>query len=369
MRPKYFLTALTLIANFALGLNIDSSHVISRGPASDERVKNIAENLNTVFSCPERVWPGLKKQDFRILFTQPTNKRAWFYQAVSGKVDILSEEEFSNLRLDDNRYSFSTFRGDRVVIVNLERVSQNPTIAVVPVDAAVNTAFHEGFHFLFQMKAPWTAHFSATERNKNVEHIEALYMRRMLISALKGELNTNQGFGKSAYWLKKWKLTGESNETKFNDIIEGTAFYAENVATIVASEGCQVSEENIISVLKSNVGELVDKPLNANLRKEFFREYLRSGYQTESYEIGLMSLIAIRASGKLIGARDYEMGRDFMDEIQKASTNQEKLRISNELLERLTILKTPAELLLNDVIPVADSEKNSVKLEILESAK
>ena len=329
--------------------------ILSNHAFAGDRIDKVTHQLNTTLQCSNRIWPGLKKSSYRVLFVQPSTKESWFWTAVSGKAENISESEFE-VSANLPKYSFGQFRNERAVIINLDDVSEKSRIPSLNVDGAVSLAFHEGFHYLFQMKEPWVAQMTSVDRKSDLDHVTAVYFRRMLIRALRTELNSGNGFGRSSYWFQKWEALGEAPETKLSDILEGTANYAEVIASVIADKGCQVTEKDFLQTVTSNLDSVVGIPMDDGVMKELFTQYIATGYQIEGYEIGLLSLLALRMRGISIGSNEFEMGRDFVSEIQSASTNAEKMKVMVDLQEALGKVRTPAEILLRSVAPAVDQE-------------
>lgn len=323
------------------------------------RIEKITGQLNTMFQCTNRIWPGLKKESYRVLFVQPSTSESWLWFGNSGKFEVVSKTEFP-LGLGMPKYSFGQFRSEKTVILNLDEVSDKSKIPSLNVDGAVSLAFHEGFHYLFQMKEPWVAQFTSADRKPDLDHINAVYLRQMLIRSLKAELLAGQGFGRSAFWFQKWNALGEAPETKLSDILEGTANYVEIIGSIIADQGCQISEQKLLQIAVSNLDSLVGVPMYAGVMRELFNEYVKTGYQVEGYEIGLLSLLSMRLHGVLVGASEYEMGRDFVTELQAASSNTDKLKVMTDLQTALARVRTPAELLLGLVSPGTDKDDHGL---------
>ncbi len=70
-------------------------------------------------------------------------------------------------------------------------------------------------------------------------------------------------------------------------------------------------------------------------------------------------MLSLRIRGVLIGSNEYEMGRNFVAELQASSSNTDKLRIMTDLQNAVARVRTPAELLLRSVSPVADQDDPS----------
>ena len=319
------------------------------------RIDKITSQMNTALQCTNRIWPGLKKESYRVLFVQPSTSESWLWVGSSGKIETVSKSEFP-LDPATPKYAFGQFRSEKVVILNLDEVSEKYKIPSLNVDGAVGLAVHEGFHYLFQMKEPWVAQFTSAERKADLDHINAVYLRRMLIRSLKSELLAGKGFGHSAFWLQKWEALGEAPETKFSDVLEGTANYVEIISSIFADQGCQISEEKLLQIVTNNLDLVVGLQINPKVAKELFSEYVKTGYQIEGYEIGLLSLLAMRKSGVIVGSNEYEMGRDFVTELQSATSNAGMLKVMADMQSAVEKVRTPAEMLLRNVTPVADQD-------------
>lgn len=332
------------------------------------RIDQVTQQMNSIFQCPERVWPGLKKDSYRILFAQPSTAQIWLWTAKTGQTEIVPSTDLP-LAPDLPSYAFVDFRGQRAVIINLDVTKPDPRVASIPVDGAVALAFHEGFHYLFQMKEPWVAQFTTAERKTDLDRVAALYPRQMLIRALKSALLRGEGFGPSAHWLKKWEASGEAPETKFSDVLEGTAHYAELIASIFAVRGCGILEPAVMELALGALSELVKEQESLIVRRELFKKYAESGYQIESYDIGLLTLLALRRQGFLVGANEFAMGRDFVAELQAATQSEDKLRVYNEMVAAVTAVRTPADLLLRDVVPVDAADDPTLRELIRQSAQ
>src|SRR5216684_457913 len=83
------------------------------------RVDKVVNQLNTVLQCPQHVWPGLKKDFYRVVFAQPSTKESWLWIGSTGKTESISAAELP-LSSDMPKYSFSQFRGEKAVIINLD---------------------------------------------------------------------------------------------------------------------------------------------------------------------------------------------------------------------------------------------------------
>ncbi len=334
---------------------------------SDQRVKEVTSSLNTIFMCPERVWPGLSKKNFRIIFIQPSLNNAWKWSAEGSTLQKLEESDFRIQNYSQVQYAFIEHEGSRAVVINFDEVISDPRVPFISVDRAVNLAFHEGFHHLFQMNEPWVSYFSAAaERNPNVNYVEALYSRRMLIRTLKDDLEKNRGFGKSKYWYLKWLGYGEEHETRWSDILEGTANFTEIVASVIAESGCNIKETDLINKILSSLNKLLLPEKDDETQKALFENYVSTGYQIEGYEIGLLSLLSKRMNGHLVGQKEYKMGRDYIKEIENTDLPSKRNEIHSELQQALSELKTPAQLLLENVEPIDDPTED---VELLNSIK
>src|SRR5690606_35690913 len=139
-----------------------------------------------------------------------------------------------------------------------------------------------------------------------------------------------------------------------SDILEGTANYAEVMASVIAAHGCQLPETQLLEIVSSNLEHIVNLPLKADILKELFTEYLKTGYQIEGYEIGFLSLFALRSRGVLVGENEYAMGRDFAAEVQAAPTHGDKMKVMTDLQTAVDRVKTPVELLLDSTTSITD---------------
>lgn len=150
--------------------------VLSNFAYAGTRIDKITNQLNTTLQCTNRIWPGLKRESYRVLFAQPSTSESWLWLGASGKYENVSKTEFP-LAAGMPKYAFSQFRGEKTVIINLDDVSDKSRVQSLNVDGAVSLAFHEGFHYLFQIKESWVAQFTSADRKAGLDYVSAVYAR------------------------------------------------------------------------------------------------------------------------------------------------------------------------------------------------
>lgn len=355
--------ARAILAIFLATATIFARESLAANPASvaqvTDRMARISHQLGSVFKCPNRVWPGLDRFPFHVLFVSPQNSRFWLWSSIEPRPRLLARVDLTPQQLETpSPYAFSEFRGDRVVIVNLDLISAiEHRVPFLAVDEAVLTAFHESFHWLYQMRAPWAAHYASVPRNPSVDHVRALYTRRMLIRALSLENQTRGGnLGRASFWHNRWKTTNEAPETLFSDVLEGTAYYTEWVAAALIAKGCEVSEQELVATVEAAYRANSTNLEHPAVQRELVQRYLHHGYQTQSYDLGLLSLLALRRSGVIPGEELFPLSRDFLEDLRHASTPAERVRIARSLTEQSARVRSPVEILLEGVQPLADAD-------------
>lgn len=326
---------------------------VSSKAANDDRIDRIQRQLNQVFRCPERIWPRLRADAYRVVFLRPVAQKAWFWTASSGEMVAVPFQEAKGTVQADASYAFvDQFRGARAVAINLEQISEASPTTFFNADKAALTAFHEAFHWLYQFKEPWVTMFagqSASDLPKfgDAPFAEALYARKMMKRSLRRELLKSSGFGATAYWRERLKATGRERDTFFSDVMEGTAWYVENVAAVIATSGCAVSEQIIFQSITQSFDQLfwLDEKdaLFSSIQIQLTSP--GQGYQPDSYEIGLMALLALRQREDLPGPNMFEMGRDYQSEITSGDAPS-RLKAYQDLQSAIAKAMTPVDLML-----------------------
>ena len=271
MKPMFFLLSLTLLGSVTL----------AEVPA---RVQNISKAFSDVLlGCPTRIWPNLNWSKHQILLVDSEAKKAWLWKG-DGQV---SEQDFESLDAPVKiaHYYFSQREQTKILSINL---NSNPLEGESPLsDSAVEVAFHEGFH-IFEQASPWPSFVKTNgERNEHYPvNYEPRYLKRMVLRSLLEALKSDyahDAIENASYWqsLLKSRYAGELESAREADIAEGTAYYAQLVATALSLLGCQATEEELLSFLESKAEQIF------NLEKPFFKAF-------ESYDIGAVASLILR---------------------------------------------------------------------------
>lgn len=62
-----------------LALILIVTFIFSNFSFAGARIDKISNQLNTSLQCTNRIWPGLKKESYRILFAQPSTTLSWLW--------------------------------------------------------------------------------------------------------------------------------------------------------------------------------------------------------------------------------------------------------------------------------------------------
>lgn len=188
-------------------------------------------------TCPEKIWPGyapLKNADF-ILNVPSENKS--FIIKEDGSIETRTSGEWGEEGLSP--YSFGEKDGRKYVIANFEDYEDE--------EQALQTFFHEGFHFLGQ-----TGIAASTDRDElfPVDY-EARIARAMQLRNMRTYLTdkNTENLHKAAYW-ENWIKKNRPDEHKANqdwDVLEGSAEFVGLMSSAVTHLGCEASEEDLLN--------------------------------------------------------------------------------------------------------------------------
>lgn len=224
----------------------------------------------TMVECPEKIWPNYSWKDFRVILARPKSQTS-FVWATDRDLEEVANEKLS-VEVLGAYYHFLTYDEKPALSVNAEEARGQFLFELT---------VHEFFHD--QGQSDWKnnpgqrgTYFpqSATPRiNRRM-----LYDR--LADYINSDLTDDKALAKAAFWYQKWKSENPEEELNSYDATEGAAEYVGKLASIIASNGCQVSKNQILASFKSE--------MNNEMGKEVLL-----GLDSEAYEIGTLAMMLL----------------------------------------------------------------------------
>lgn len=205
---------------------------MAKAPSADVMQK-ILLPLKT---CPEKIWPGynpLKEADY--IINVPSENKS-FIIGSDGFIQEKTAEIWGEEGLSP--YAFGEKDGRKYVIVNFEDSPDE--------EQAMQTFFHEGFHFLGQKGIK-----ASTDRDElfPVDY-DARIARAMQLRNMRKYLAEKKSdhLQKAAYW-ERWIKENRPEEFKANqdwDVLEGSAEFVGLMSSAVSHLGCEASDEELM---------------------------------------------------------------------------------------------------------------------------
>ena len=187
-------------------------------------------------TCPEKIWPGyqpLKDADF--ILNVPSENKSYVIKE-DGSIEVKTSEEWGEEGLSP--YSYGENGDRKFVIANLEDYESE--------EQALQTFFHEGFHFLGQKGI-----MPSTDRDELFPiDYEARIARAMQLRNMRSYLSDKMidNLHKAAYW-ENWIKKNRTEEHKANqdwDVLEGSAEFVGLMSSAVMQLGCEASDEDLL---------------------------------------------------------------------------------------------------------------------------
>jgi hypothetical protein len=295
---------------------------------SVENILKAAEvTLNELgLKCPEKIWPNFNWNNKGALVILSETKEAWFWSSESrkfNKVDYSSiTEDFLYSSYNDGQY-----KGFRTASVVVEGKTNLKT--------ALNTLFHEAFHFWGQSdESDWVAlNAGAFDISQFIRGTiyplqqEARIQRAMIYYRIYKYLETEDSshLELAKFWLESWAESYPSEYNSAWDRVEGTAEYVGQSYSGNLGRFCESLSQAIPST-PANFSILLDL--------EAYDLGLISGLALDQLGIKWKGLVAADSnlSALKILLNDFEAAHDSYEEYTKARTEL-KLGIYTELLD------------------------------------
>ena len=220
---------------------------------SMEEMKSMLDR--TIYSCPERIWPGLDWSKKSIIVAEPSRPSA--YLLKNGQVKELPASVATSF---GDSYDFGQWEGEDAVYVNLEMEN-------VDAETIFGLLVHEGFHHLAQRTPPLSAYHPQGREDRYPFKPEPRIQREELRLNLSNYLKTNAStaLGQAAFWHSQAIL----NENSVGmDVTEGSAAYVENIALALLKHGCEADEAKIVAEMleaipaRQQIGDKGSEPYN-----------------------------------------------------------------------------------------------------------
>ncbi len=245
----------------------------------DSEMYKAATHLDVLLDCPDRLWPGVKWQNFAVTLEDHEKSYAVVWNqhpptegVAVARVKIVPPSDV--LALDPG-----IFKSDLTGIV----VSRFPDDTW---QRLIEIAVHETFHKVQETQMGLT---NGSRSYKYPENWEPRYLRQQIIHSLRNELsNDKKGFLASAmFWnLKLVQLYPDDiKRTRGLDIMEGTAKFVGKLVVSLATVGCTASDRQLLA----NAA-----PSETSLNLEL---------QDESYQLGLLAGLLLEKK-KVVGWRE-----------------------------------------------------------------
>lgn len=186
----------------------------------------------TIYRCPERIWPGLDWKKYGIgLLSPSTGDSLLIKNGTISKIDQRTVLAFRST------YDFIGTGEDKSVYINIDELEESFQLTV-----------HEAFHHFAQDNFPYNVegredHYPANPEPRIARH----HLGRALADAASGKPGA---IAEAAAW---YNLYAKSNEPVGGDEVEGQAEYVESVASAVLELGCSADEEAIVSNVRQRL--------------------------------------------------------------------------------------------------------------------
>lgn len=255
------------------GTTADESSTSSGGPGTaDEtgttagepelsRIEQILADLNVaMYECPDRVWPGGTAENYRsrqVLLVSVEEATGWMWNdqlTSEGEPPRVSTGPLDGLPTEwtAGTFNFGVINDIRTLGISLDvtadiNESTLESGAELYVDFASLLTVHEAFHYLSDQD-DWNEGFG-TRRVPYPEPWEPRHLRAELTAALRATLEDDAELSRAAYWQQRMQaeFPQELADIRALEITEGSAEYATIVSSVLAVEGCGVSEADLMT--------------------------------------------------------------------------------------------------------------------------
>ncbi len=258
----------------------------------------------TMLECPSQIWPSYDWRQINVIMTVQ-DQVAFIWRGQAG--GQMTELPLSSVPPQATRgtYSFFEYEGSKTVSFLLEKDERHFTT----VQAIFRLIVHEGFHYHGQ--AGWKRKEGARRTTLVPLDPAPRFYRHMMFRRMKEHFISSQSdtssLRKAAFWFQKWKTESPHELPASTDGYEGTAQYADLMASLLSEVGCQMSEEKL---RQKAVARASDPAFYE------FVESTQTSLDSEGYSMGNLAALILRFNQK---------NRDWQERVQKAETPVEIL--------------------------------------------
>jgi hypothetical protein len=275
------------------------------------RVEEMAGRLRTSwYQCPGKIWPHNMQP--QAVFIDTDGNRAWLVNEAGLKALPAVPENLTH----DFKFDFSEYENRPAIAVKLQ--STFGSDAEYKGSYALYLAFHEGFHHMFQ-QGEWMSDGNFQRGDRYPADYKSRYYRRMMYENLKKALmepaTKSTSVGRASYWYQKWTSEFASEIPQAVDRQEGVAMFYDVAAVSLGHVGCQSGKAEVANFIRSNYDMFFQIP---------------EGFDNEGYNVGGLATM--------------------------------QLWLGNQADWQLSIIrgKSPVELLLKDVRPIAEPDSADI---------
>lgn len=248
--------------------------------ASDSRVdlESIAAKFQTtMIECPGKIWPGYSWAGLQVVLVRRTQETSLLWSANDGSLRPVPNSTLPTKSLSTS-FSFVKFNGAMTMTLNTEETDADA-------DRIFRLGVHEFFHQVAQKEWKKPAGIRGTTYPQSYQ---PRIFRRMLFDRLAEYLESDgkdsEALGRAAFWFKRWRTEFPLEAFGSADQYEGTARYADQMADLVARNGCKATEHEMLSAFKSGYRARMGKSVSGQVFDLSF----------EGYDIGGMSSLILR---------------------------------------------------------------------------
>jgi len=267
---------------------------------------------NSIFSCPEKIWPGWQTKGLRILIVDIPQKNAILLSAAEPSssesqtpfsVAPVSYDSLSpHLKKTGLGYAYISWPLIGRILAVHHSVSNESGIGQV-----VELVLHEAFHLTGQSRFGFSA-LTFTRGPHFPDNADLRYLRRRIIDGLRKTAQGDNRIGEIAFWVNQVrdKYGAGLNRLATLDAAEGSAEYVRFVGSSITTLGCEAAE----NVILSKALERLDSKW-----RDFSAQSVKSFPESESYVIGAYSGLLLRKSGRTGWERATENGQSMLDQL------------------------------------------------------
>lgn len=242
--------------------------------------------LKTFDSCSEKIWPSFSLNKLNVFFVQ-TKSPSYMLDFKQSKLVKIKRSDLPKA-VEKNLY-FPFIWNEKT------SVAFNFTYPLFPIPVPISTKrkiisetmVHESFHFVQQTDWQRDRHLRGMDYPLS---FEPRLFRKMLFDHLLKYFNSKGGeldsLKKAAYWYHRWKMSYPNEVAYSTDDYEGSAAYVQHIYNLLANYSCEVSEEELLKGVISQVMPSRAQAMDPTLSSLSLSQ--------EGYSIGALSFFILR---------------------------------------------------------------------------